>query len=118
MFKWDKEADWEESKENNETRTRNSVEDTIFFSAIFPNFFFSFETRRTPAFAEKLRDFNKTKMKKKELERNHADLHEAYQTLFGECPREGVSSDEEEEEDGKPVMAAFSIEDAFPNDDD
>ena len=55
-------------------------------------------------------------MDKKDLKRNHADLHEAYQTLYGVCLREGVSSDEEEEEDRKPMIAAFSVEEAFPED--
>ena len=54
----------------------------------------------------------KTKMDKKTRKRNHADLHEAYQTLYGTCLREGVSSDEEEEE-WKPDIAAFSVDEAF-----
>ena len=53
---------------------------------------------------------NKTRLDKKALKRNHADLHEAYQTLYGACLRDGVGSDDE---DDKPVIAAYSVEEAF-----
>ena len=55
-------------------------------------------------------------MRSSKEKRRHADLHEAYQALLSSCKFKEIDDDVEDDEE-KPIIAAFSVEQAFVEED-